>query len=313
MNVRYFTGLVASVVFLPIIAVVAGQDSTGQVAPPEPARKLERAELGGAPNVNALNGVYLAGQPQPEDFRKSGADGIKTVVSLRQPDELDWDEAAIVQQVGMEYLSIPFQSPKSLTDEVFDEVRRVLNDKKKRPMILHCHSANRVGAVWLVHRVLDGGVAYAKALAEAKQVGLRLPAYEQKAKVYIKRRSKPQKPKAATSQVPRVRASEFAAQVLRSTEPVLVDFYASWCPPCTTLAPVLERLAAEYEGEVKFVKVDVDEESQLAGRYDVSGLPTLVLFRDGVVVDRIVGSAAPNTLRSRINSLAATTETPVGG
>lgn len=79
---------------------------------------------------------------------------------------------------------------EKLTDKVFDETRKLLNDKAKRPLILHCASANRVGAVWLAHRVLDGGLKYEEALSELKTVGLKLPAFEQKAKDYIERKKK---------------------------------------------------------------------------------------------------------------------------
>ena len=83
------------------------------------------------------------------------------------------------------YYHISFKTPESLTDKVFDSVRGLLNEKVKQPLIIHCSSANRVGAVWLAHRVLDGGISYDKALTEAKTVGLKLSAYEDKAKAYI--------------------------------------------------------------------------------------------------------------------------------
>jgi uncharacterized protein (TIGR01244 family) len=130
--------------------------------------------------------VYLAGQPSPEDFRIAKKEGLKTVVNLRTKPELTFDEAAHLKSLGIEYHHVPFRSPDTLTDKVFDSVRKVLNEKKKQPVMVHCASANRVGAVWLAHRVLDADVKYAAALKEAEAVGLRTPAFEDRAKAYIK-------------------------------------------------------------------------------------------------------------------------------
>ncbi len=88
----------------------------------------------------------------------------------------------------------------------------------------------------------------------------------------------------------------FEADVLQAQEPVVVDFTAVWCPPCQMMAPVVEQLAAEYAGTVKIGKLDVDSNQDIAIRYGVMGIPTLGLFRDGKLVDRIVGfpgGAAP--------------------
>lgn len=84
-------------------------------------------------------------------------------------------------------------------------------------------------------------------------------------------------------------ASTFEADVLEATEPVLVDFTAVWCPPCQMMAPVVEKLADEYAGKVKVGKLDTDANPEIAIRYGVSGIPTLGLFREGKLVDRLVG------------------------
>ncbi|MBK7644821.1 MAG: hypothetical protein IPJ19_17565 [Planctomycetes bacterium] len=88
--------------------------------------------------------------------------------------------------MGLAYVNIPFGKPEQLTDEVFAKARGELG-KAQKPILLHCHSANRVGAIWLAYRVLDDGLAYDAALAEAKTVGLTSPALEAKAKDYIQR------------------------------------------------------------------------------------------------------------------------------
>src|SRR5690242_18802807 len=88
----------------------------------------------------------------------------------------------------------------------------------------------------------------------------------------------------------------FEADVLNAAEPVVVDFTAEWCPPCHMMAPVVERLADEFAGKVKIGKLDVDSNQELAIRYGVQGIPTLGLFREGKLVDRLVGfpgGAAP--------------------
>ena len=81
----------------------------------------------------------------------------------------------------------------------------------------------------------------------------------------------------------------FEADVLNSSEPVVVDFYADWCPPCRMMTPVVERLAAEFAGKIKIGKLDVDYNQDIAIQFGVSGIPTLGLFRGGKLVDRLVG------------------------
>jgi thioredoxin 1 len=89
---------------------------------------------------------------------------------------------------------------------------------------------------------------------------------------------------------------DFEADVLQASEPVVVDFYADWCGPCRMMTPVVQQLAAEYAGKVTIGKLDVDVNQDIAIRYGVMGIPTLGLFRDGKLVDRLVGypgGAAP--------------------
>ena len=88
----------------------------------------------------------------------------------------------------------------------------------------------------------------------------------------------------------------FEADVLKSVDPVVVDFWADWCPPCKMMEPAVETLAEEFAGKVKIGKLDVDVNQDIAIRYGVMGIPTLGLFRDGKLVDRMVGypgGAAP--------------------
>lgn len=92
----------------------------------------------------------------------------------------------------------------------------------------------------------------------------------------------------------------FKTEVLESTQPVLVDFFATWCGPCKMLAPVIDQLAQEQEGKVKVVKVDVDEVEAAAMDYGVMSIPTLILFKDGEPVDQKVGVVSKAVLEAMI-------------
>lgn len=97
----------------------------------------------------------------------------------------------------------------------------------------------------------------------------------------------------------------FTQDVIEAPVPVVVDFWAAWCGPCRLIAPVVEELAGAYDGRVKFVKLDVDENPDLAVRYNVMSIPTLGVFRGGKMVDRIIGYMPKTDLMQRIESALA--------
>ena len=93
----------------------------------------------------------------------------------------------------------------------------------------------------------------------------------------------------------------FQQDVLQSSEPVLVDFWASWCQPCRMVAPVVEEIATENAGKIKVLKLDVDENQNTAMQYNVSSIPTLILFKEGQPVERIVGFNPKDRLMSKLS------------
>jgi thioredoxin 1 len=100
-----------------------------------------------------------------------------------------------------------------------------------------------------------------------------------------------------------VNESGFEAEVVNAGTPVLVDFWASWCMPCRMLAPVVDELAAEFDGKVKVVKVDVDSNQALAGRFGVRSIPTLLILKSGEIADRMVGVQPKATIAAKLNDI----------
>ena len=92
----------------------------------------------------------------------------------------------------------------------------------------------------------------------------------------------------------------FEIEVLRAATPVLVDFWASWCSPCRSLAPTVDRLAEEFGGRLKVVKLDIDESAAMTNRFDIKSIPTLILFKDGSERDRLIGNQPKEAIAQMI-------------
>lgn len=100
-----------------------------------------------------------------------------------------------------------------------------------------------------------------------------------------------------------VNDSNFEEVVLKSNKPVVVDFWAEWCGPCRAIGPIIEDLAREYEGKVVVAKLNVDENTVTSTNYDIRSIPTLLFFKDGKVVDKLIGAVPKNNIKAKIDAL----------
>jgi len=100
-----------------------------------------------------------------------------------------------------------------------------------------------------------------------------------------------------------ITSTNFEAEVLQSTTPVLIDFWAPWCGPCMLIAPAVEEMATQYAGQLKVGKVNVDNDPTVAQRYGITGIPALLFFHGGRVVDTVVGAVPKSTLQKHVDGV----------
>lgn len=103
--------------------------------------------------------------------------------------------------------------------------------------------------------------------------------------------------------VHQIEGSSFQEEVVKSTQPVVVDFYADWCGPCKMIEPVIHQLSKEYDGKVKFVKVDTDANQELAVQFGIMSIPTVMFFSKGKVEDIVIGAVPAAVLKTKLEAL----------
>lgn len=101
----------------------------------------------------------------------------------------------------------------------------------------------------------------------------------------------------------KISEENFEEEVMKSEKPVILDFYADWCGPCKMMSPVIDELAGDYDGKVKIGKVNTDENRAVAAKYNVMSIPTIILIKDGQVVDQVVGAVPKTVLEQKINNM----------
>jgi thioredoxin 1 len=104
----------------------------------------------------------------------------------------------------------------------------------------------------------------------------------------------------AEKNITEITDENFQTEILSSPQPALVDFWAAWCGPCRAIAPVVEELAVQYEGQLKVGKLNVDENPKTPGQYGIRAIPTLILFKNGAVAEQITGAVSKSTLETAI-------------
>ena len=109
----------------------------------------------------------------------------------------------------------------------------------------------------------------------------------------------------ASDKIQNLNSDSFDSAVTEASKPVLVDFWAPWCGPCKAIAPILEELAEEMEDKVNICKVDVDDNAEIAGRYNIRAIPTILIFKDGEVADQVVGMTSKGDLQSKLEAVAS--------
>jgi uncharacterized protein (TIGR01244 family) len=173
---------------LPLLAaslpLLGACTSSAPLPPP-----VEEAELADTRLVHTVDELWLTSQPSPAALEAARDRGVRTVVNMRHEHETpDAHPRVLVEGLGMTYVPLPWNGPDELTDRVFDRARELF-ERVERPALVYCASSNRVGAVFVPWRALDGGIALDRALEEGRAIGLRTPAYEERIAEYVTERA----------------------------------------------------------------------------------------------------------------------------
>ncbi len=105
-----------------------------------------------------------------------------------------------------------------------------------------------------------------------------------------------------TKTLPHLTSAEFEKEILRSQTPAVVDFYADWCGPCRMVSPIIEQLSKEYAGRVKFAKLNTDENPEIAMKYGIMSIPTIMIFKNGQVASTVIGAGPASTYKQKIDA-----------
>jgi thioredoxin 1 len=103
--------------------------------------------------------------------------------------------------------------------------------------------------------------------------------------------------------VKEIKADDFDAEVVKSTLPVVVDFFATWCPPCKSLAPIFDRVAGGFAGQIKFVKINTDEAPEISAQFGIRGVPTMIFFKNGKATNTLVGLRPEADIKAAASAL----------
>lgn len=95
----------------------------------------------------------------------------------------------------------------------------------------------------------------------------------------------------------------FEKEVIKSLNPVIVDFYADWCGPCKMISPILEKLSRDFQGKISFFKINIDNNEEIASKYEVMSIPTLIIFKDGKEINRVVGAQGEEQLKKILSAI----------
>lgn len=176
------------ILLIAIVALAGGGCFAQEAKPPAPVEQAEAKEYASITNFFRVNEqICTGGQPRMEDLEKMKAEGIRTIINLRQASEFDAEaEATKAKEVGLRYVHIPVNG-REMKDEYAVEFLKATDDPDIRPVFIHCASANRVGALWMIRRALRDGWTLEKAEEEARKIGLRSEALINFAKDYIAR------------------------------------------------------------------------------------------------------------------------------